>query len=51
MNAQPNCFLPAPARALGPFVDFSLMNRPASPAIWNELNRQKVGFYFLTNVE
>jgi hypothetical protein len=51
MSAQPNCLLMAPARAPGFFVAFKFANRPALPAIRNNLDRQKVGFYFLTNVE
>jgi hypothetical protein len=41
----------APARAPGFFVAFSFLNHPALPVIRNELSRQKVGLYFLTNVE
>jgi len=44
-------YLLVPVVASGSFVAFALMNRPALPAIRNKLNRQKVGFYFLTNVE
>jgi hypothetical protein len=41
--------------APGFFVVFSFVNRPPvtkmRPAIRNKSSRQKVGFYFLTNVE
>jgi len=37
--------------SMGLFVAFSILNHPALPVIRNTISRQKVGFYFLTNVE
>jgi hypothetical protein len=51
MSQQTSNFLMAPACVPGFFVAFKFANRPALPAIHNNLGRQKVGFYFLTNVE